>query len=136
MAACLTVNTSRGYCRDSLVDHGREQGRAHHLVAPDPHLSGARDRPRLDLPHPLAQVVEDRGGPFKQGAAIERRLDPVRLRSRSATPSVYSISAIAFDTAGWESASCAAAFPMLPACATAVRMRNSRNLRAPHHALF
>ena len=39
-----------------------------------------------------------------------------------------SISAIAFDTAGWDKASCTAAFPMLPACATVVKMRNSRSL--------
>jgi hypothetical protein len=42
-----------------------------------------------------------------------------RVRSRSATPSVYSISAIAFDTAGWDSANFAAA-------SHAARLRHGR----------
>src|SRR3569833_3641480 len=53
---------------------------------------------------------------------------PLRPRSSKRNPNVCSMSAIAFDTAGWEIASCAAAFAMLRCCTTTSRICRSRNL--------
>src|SRR5262249_7790856 len=49
-------------------------------------------------------------------------------RSRSGTPSAYSISLIAFETAGCDTARRVLAFAMLPACTTARKTCRSRNL--------
>src|SRR5215470_17236671 len=60
------------------VDHRWEEPRVHYLTASDPHLARRGVGQKLYLPHPLAQVVEDRDGPFEQGATVKRRLYALR----------------------------------------------------------
>src|ERR1044071_9664252 len=50
---------------------------------------------------------------------------PYAVRSSRRTLSVCSMSKITFDTAGCVIASCSAAFPMVPHCATLIRMCRS-----------
>ena len=74
-------------------------------------------------------VVEYGFRPFEQCLAIQVGLDALRSRSSRRYPSVRSISAIALETAGWDTASCTAAFAMLPVSATAISVSRSRSRR-------
>ena len=68
-------------------------------------------------------LVEDIDAATKQYFAMGSvSSTPCELRSNIRTPSVPSISDIAFETAGCEILSLAAAFAMLPASATAIRI--------------
>ena len=60
------------------IDHSRKQPRAHHLVAPDPHLSAAGSAKSSISRTPWRKSSKDRGRPLEQGAAIERWLDALR----------------------------------------------------------
>ena len=78
VAACFTVNSRRGYCRDSLSITAGTNPTFSASWVPSSHFTCRRVNQRLYLSHALREVVKDRGGPFEQGAAIERRLDTVR----------------------------------------------------------
>ncbi len=77
---------------------------------------------------PWRKLVEHGDAALEERAAIDRRLDPMRSSVEEANPTACSMSAIALEMEGWEIASSAAAFPMLPDFATASRMCRSRNL--------
>jgi hypothetical protein len=77
----------------------------------------------------LLQLIEGDKAAIEKRTRIDRGLDPPRVTIEQITLSAYSISAIAFDMAGWDTESCAAAFPMLPQLATVSKTWRSRNFR-------
>src|SRR6516162_7768982 len=88
-----------------------------------------------DMERTLGVSLFDRSSkgvrPTPYGRALIKRgvgLTPLELRSKRDTPSVRSMSEIDLETAGSDIASCAAAFAMLPACATASTTCNSWSL--------
>jgi hypothetical protein len=89
------------------------------------HFSYCRVLDELDFPDPLPEFIKDSDASLDKCAAIRCRLDAFGAAIEENTPSVCSMSEMDLETAGSEIASCAAAFAMLPACATASRMCNS-----------
>ena len=94
----------------------------------DVYFSYCRVLDGLDFPDPLPEFIEDGDASLDEYAAYGIGSTPLELRSKRDTPSVCSMSEMDLETAGSDIASWAAAFAMLPACATASRTSNSWSL--------
>src|SRR5262245_25474274 len=99
--------------RKTVDDRGQQPARDR-LGRSDPYLAGRRIGEVLDILDALSQFLEC-------AQASPQQSTPLAVRSRSRTPIACSMSAIAFDTDGCETASRSAALPMLPSSATVSR---------------
>src|SRR5262245_34124780 len=103
-------------------DDGRDEDFGDIGAASDPHFPGAWVGEKLDVLHALLQLVEGRAPCLSMARPYSVGSIPCVLRSRRRTPMICSSSAIDLEMAGWEVFRSAAAFFILPACATVIRM--------------